>query len=173
MTLDSKISLKYWLDDPFWTTISPLDLLLDGPEYRAFFSWPRVVKDSFHWEDGVKELDSLALVNDFSRSEMREDISAIMVFFGRRVRGPEAGYSQGLPARVHAEQGSVLSHRIFLRLQAWHERGIGRLVLEPTSTEAEPAWCARSAPASDTEDKSGIAGCGVVALELMLYCAQP
>lgn len=46
----------------------------------------------------------------------------MIVFFGRRIRGPEAGYSHGLPARKHDEQGCLLLHRIFFRLQARQER---------------------------------------------------
>lgn len=37
----------------------------------------------------------------------------MMVFLGRRMRGPTGGYSQGLPARLHAVHVSRLSHRIF------------------------------------------------------------
>lgn len=49
---------------------------------------------------------------------MREDISAMIVFLGRLMRGPTGGYWQGLPARLHAVHGSRLSHRIFFWLQA-------------------------------------------------------
>lgn len=59
----------------------------------------------------------LALTTIFSRSAMREDMSAMIVFFGRLARGPTGGYSHDLPARVQAVHGSRLSHRIFLAPQ--------------------------------------------------------
>ena len=66
---------------------------------------------------GVDVSTFLALSTDFSRMEIREAMSAMMVSFARRFRGPNGGYAQGRPARAHDEHGSVLSHRIFLLLQ--------------------------------------------------------
>lgn len=60
---------------------------------------------------------SLARERVFSRSESREDMSAIMAFLVLRMRGPCGGKTQCLRARVQAEHGSFLSHRIFFRLQ--------------------------------------------------------
>lgn len=78
-------------------------------------------------------------------------MSAKMVFLGRRTRGPEGGNSQGLPARVHAEHGFLLSHRIFLLLQPRHERGADRLAED--AAVAVGVICrakTRSVPASKT-----------------------
>lgn len=53
MALDSMISLKYWLDEPFWTMMSGLDLLAEGPECTAAsFSWPAALWASAAWSGG-------------------------------------------------------------------------------------------------------------------------
>lgn len=51
----------------------------------------------------------------------------MIVFLGRRTRGPEGGNSQVRPARVHGAHGCFLSQRIFLLLQLRQERGKGLL----------------------------------------------
>lgn len=94
--------------------MSSLNLLLELSEW---------VPDSS--EVGVIAFDnsfSLPLAIELSKWEMRDAISAIIVFFARRFRGPGGGKVHSFPARVQEEQGSVLSHLVFLLLQLLHER---------------------------------------------------
>jgi hypothetical protein len=100
MTLDKRISLKYWLDEPFWMTTSSLDLSLKvlacvslaGCAEDAVFLVSVSVAGSGVFGPDPPVFDSaVALARDFSRLEMREAISAMMVFFDRRMRGPDGG----------------------------------------------------------------------------------
>jgi len=93
ITLDNRISLKYWLDDPFWTRTSSLDLS------RDWLSLAGCTENiaSLLLVTGLPGLDRLALCStfasarDLSRLKIRDAISAMMVFFVRRIRGPDAG----------------------------------------------------------------------------------
>lgn len=93
ITLDRIISLKYWLNEPFWTRMSSLALCVK-------LSWPRAVTGNLIGEQfafpemgavGPDTSSSLALLTDFSKLERREAISAMIVFLARRFRGPGGG----------------------------------------------------------------------------------
>ena len=93
ITLDKRISLKYWLDDPFWTRMSSLDLSLKLSECKIVVGCVEgvVFAGSERATAGTDASPSLTLATDFSRVEMREAMSAMMVFFARRFRGPNGG----------------------------------------------------------------------------------
>jgi hypothetical protein len=100
MALDKRISLKYWLDEPFWTTISSLDLSLKVPDYFSlagcaedvvFLVSVSVAGSRVLSPDPPVFGSAVALARDFSRLEMREAISAMMVLFDQRMRGPDGG----------------------------------------------------------------------------------
>lgn len=134
MTLDQSISLKYWLDDPFWTRMSSPERLL--PEVSAAGAGPGsssggLVATSDTGGLGVDRCDSdpsVAWARDRSRLEMRPAISAIMVLLGRRATRPTGGNTHGLPARTQCAHGSLLSQRTLRWLQSWHDRGTRRAV---------------------------------------------
>jgi len=100
MTLDKRISLKYWLDEPFWTTTSSLDLSLKVPDCFSFAGCAEdvvflvsvsVAGSGVLGPDPPVFGSTVTLARDFSRLEMREAISAMMVFFDRRIREPDGG----------------------------------------------------------------------------------
>jgi hypothetical protein len=100
MTLEKRISLKYWLDEPFWTTTSSLDLPLKVPdcvspadctEDVVFLVSVSVAGSEVLGADPPVWGSAVASARDFSRLEMREAISAMMVFFDRRMQGPDGG----------------------------------------------------------------------------------
>ena len=93
MTLDKRISLKYWLDDPFWTRMSSLNLSLELLECKLFAGCVErvVLAVSDVGTVGIDVSTFLALSTDFSRVEIREAMSAMMVSFARRFRGPNGG----------------------------------------------------------------------------------
>jgi hypothetical protein len=118
ITLDKMISLKYWLEDPFSTRMPSRGLSFNFSELG---DGGMLLLPSGTWM-AEADASSLAWARDFSKLEIRDAISAMMVLFARRLRGPAGGKLQALPARVQAEHGSFLSQRIFLLLQAWQER---------------------------------------------------
>lgn len=85
--------MKYWLEDPFWTRMSSLDLSLKLPECAVFACW--VERVAFAVSDvrivGTDVSTLLTLSTDFSRLAIREAMSAMMVVFARRFRGPKGG----------------------------------------------------------------------------------
>ena len=107
---------------------------------------------------GPRFASSLNLATDLSRPKMREAMSAIMVFFARRFRGPAAGYVQARSARLHDEHGTFLSHLIFLVLQPWHEREAQWLVWKPAAPEV--ASCSDSDPSPEPGDDFDQLGSG-------------
>jgi hypothetical protein len=113
MTLEMKASLKYWLEEPCCKRTSRVDNVAEASSkgLRGGGGWPSLL--------GV--LTDEACASDFSRLKIRWPMSAIMALLVRRIR-PEGGYTHILPRRAHDEHGSLLSHLIFLPLQAWHAR---------------------------------------------------
>jgi hypothetical protein len=63
MTLYKRISLKYWLDEPFWTTISSLNLSLKVPDC---FSLAGCAEDVVFFQFQWPEVESLAQIRQFS-----------------------------------------------------------------------------------------------------------
>lgn len=123
MTLENRTSLKYWLEDPRSTRTSSLDRSpksADGMAVDAAFRDGELLGS--RWTDRASS--TAALASDRSRPAMRDDMSAMRARLVRRTRGPAGGKVQSRPARAHAaHDGAARSHRIFLLLQPWQDRG--------------------------------------------------
>jgi len=86
INLDNSTSLKYWLDDPFWTSTSSLYPSSTRSEHEAFENETDGVLFEALAGVGTVKTDaylSLVLAADVSRLDIRDATSAMMLLFVR------------------------------------------------------------------------------------------